>query len=266
MNEPLLRDNEFELFRELIYDTAGISLTAAKKALVNGRLSKRVKHLGLSSFAEYFALISGSDARERQIAVDLLTTNETFFFREPKHFDFLREEVLPHWRGGLRRLWSAACSSGEEAYTLAMVMADHCPTAAWEIIGTDLSTRMLDRARAAQYPMQRAENIPRSCLTAHCLRGIGRQEGTFIIERDLRERVRFAHANVKNDLSSLGYFDVILLRNIMIYFDQETKRQVVSRVLRRLKPGGYLMVGHAESLNGITDAVEPVRPSIYRKQ
>jgi chemotaxis protein methyltransferase CheR len=265
MTEPRLRDREFELFRGLLYETAGINLTPAKKALVTGRLAKRVKHFGFSSFAEYFNLITTADPRERQIAVDLLTTNETFFFRESKHFDFLRDRILPGWQSGPRRVWSAASSSGEEAYTLAMVMADHCPTDVWEIVGTDISTRVLERARAGQYPMERADNIPRHYLTRHCLRGIGNQDGTFIVCRELRARTAFLHRNLKGDLADLGFFDLVMLRNVLIYFDHDTKREIVARVLRRIKSGGYLMVGHSESLNGVSDAIELVQPSIYRK-
>lgn len=265
MDLPVLRDHEFSLFQKLIYETAGIHMTSAKKALVSGRLAKRVKHYGLSTYSEYFDLLKTAGHGELQTAVDLLTTNETFFFREPKHFDFLRDQVLPGWRTGPRRVWSAASSSGEEAYTLAMVLAEHALTEAWEIVGTDISTRVLERARAGQYPIERADNIPKTYLTKYCLKGTGRQDGTFIVCRELRARVGFVHANLQTDLGRLGSFDVIFLRNVLIYFDLETKQRVVARLVRQLKPGGYLMVGHSESLNGVTDAVRVVVPSVYRK-
>lgn len=265
MDLPVLKDNEFALFQKLIYDTAGIHMTGAKKALVSGRLAKRVKHFGLKTYTEYFDLLKGTQSGELQTAVDLLTTNETFFFREPKHFDFLRDQVLPGWRGAQRRVWSAASSSGEEAYTLAMVLAEHSPTEAWEIVGTDISTRVLERARNAQYPIERAGNIPKNYLTKYCLKGTGSQEGSFIVCKELRARASFVHANLQTDLGRLGAFDVIFLRNVLIYFDIETKQRVVARLLRQLKPGGYLMVGHSESLNGVTDAVRVVVPSVYRK-
>lgn len=265
MDMPTLNDKEFTLFQKMIYETAGINMTSAKKALVSGRLAKRIKHHGVNSYADYFKLLSTNSNGELQIAIDLLTTNETFFFREPKHFDFLREHILPAWQGGTRRIWSAASSSGEEAYTLAMVIAEHCPNNNWEIIGTDLSTRVLERARSGHYAIERADKIPRSYLTKYCLKGTGNQDGTFIISRELRQHTSFLHANLKTDLSRLGSFDVIFLRNVLIYFDLETKQQVVSGLLRQLKPGGYLMVGHSESLNGVTDAVRPVQPSVYKK-
>lgn len=266
MNIPTLKDKEFTLFQKMIYDRAGINLSNAKQALVSGRLSKRVKHYGLSSFEEYFHLITTAANGEMQTAVDLLTTNETFFFREPKHFDFLRDSVLPGWRTGPRRVWSAACSSGEEAYTLAMMIAEHAPTSSWEIVGTDISMRVLEKARAGHYPIERAEKIPRNYLTKYCLKGVGSQEGTFLLERSLRERANFVHANLQEDLRKLGTFDVIFLRNVMIYFDMETKCKVVAQILPLLKPGGFFIVSHSESLNGITDNLKLVSPSIYCKQ
>jgi chemotaxis protein methyltransferase CheR len=240
-------------------------MSDAKKALVSGRLAKRVKHYGMASYAQYFEMLSSARNGEMQTAVDLLTTNETFFFREPKHFDFLRDTVLPAWRGGPRRVWSAASSSGEEAYTLAMVLAEHAPTADWEVVGTDISTRVVEKARAGHYPISRADKIPRQYLTKYCLKGVGSQEGTFVIDRALRDRVSFRHANLKEDLGALGAFDVIFLRNVMIYFDLPTKRRVLERLIPMLKPGGYFMIGHSESLNGITDRLQVVHPSIYRK-
>jgi len=260
-----LTDAEFDLFRSMIYEAAGISLSPIKKALVAGRLSKRVRHYSLSSYGDYFNLVKSDSNGEFQIAVDMLTTNETFFFREPKHFNFLRQHVFPDWRNGPRRIWSAASSTGEEAYTLAMMLAEHSPTGSWEIVGTDISTRVLDVARSGHYPMARTKDIPKVYLKKYCLKGVGSQEGTFIIGPEIKPKVSFTHANLNNNLSQLASFDVIFLRNVMIYFDMETKKHVVSQLVRQLKPGGYFMIGHSESLNGITDAVEAVAPSIYRK-
>lgn len=265
MEVPVLQDKEFALFKKMIYDIAGINMSDAKKALVSGRLAKRIKHFGLASYGDYFNLLNDKATNELQTAVDLLTTNETFFFREPKHFDFLRDRILPAWRSGSLRIWSAASSSGEEAYTLAMVLAEHSPTNDWEIVGTDISTRVLDRARNGKYSLARAKNIPPSYLRSYCLKGTGSQEGTFLVGRELRKRVNFLHANLKENLSKLGSFDVIFLRNVLIYFDMETKQQVVARLVKHLKPGGYLMVGHSESLNGVTSDVNVVVPSIYRR-
>lgn len=265
MNTLVLTDKEFALFQKMIYDIAGINLSNAKKALVSGRLAKRVKHYDLKSYGDYFSLLSHSPQGELQTAVDLLTTNETFFFREPKHFDFLRDNILPSWRGDTLRVWSAASSTGEEAYTLSMILAEHALTNNWEIVGTDISTRVIERASRGHYPIERAQKIPREYLTKYCLKGRGSQEGTFIIDKPIRNRVKFVHANLKESQSRLGSFDVIFLRNVLIYFDMETKQHVLSQLIQRLKNGGYLLIGHSESLNGINHHLDNIAPSIYRK-
>lgn len=262
-----ISDAEFVRFKTLAKSIAGIHLSDAKKALVCGRLSRRLTHYGLSSFGDYFKLIeSGREPGELQTALDLLTTNETYFFREPKHFDFLRQRILPERKPGVPfRIWSAASSSGEEPYTLAMILADMLGEAPWEIVASDLSTRVLEKAQRGIYPLERAQNIPQHYLKAYCLKGVGAQAGNFVIDRRLRARVRFLQVNLNHELPGLGEFDVVFLRNVMIYFDLATKRQVVGRILSALKPGGWLMVGHSESLNGITEEVHAVAPSIYRK-
>ena len=263
-----LTDAEFGRFQRFIYDAAGITLSPSKKALVCGRLSKRLAAHGLASYDAYYDLLaSGQAAEEVQTAVDLLTTNETYFFREPKHFELLRAIAQKAAAGRKRsfRVWSAASSSGEECYSMAMVLADCLGTSSWEVLGTDISHRVLQRARAGHYPMERGRNIPPPYLKRFCLRGIGEQEGTLLVERSLRQRVNFAQVNLNEDLPRLGTFDVIFLRNVMIYFNAETKRQVVARVLSLLEPGGHLCIGHSESLNDISDAVVQLAPSIYRK-
>lgn len=266
MDALILKDSEFILFQKMIYETAGINMSNAKKPLVSGRLAKRVRHHGLDSYGDYFKLLSSSNDNEFQIAVDLLTTNETFFFREPRHFDFVRDRILPQWQSGPRRAWSAASSSGEEAFTLSMVLAEHSPTQNWEVMGTDISTRVVEKAQRGLYPIERSKNIPDSYLKKYCLKGTGSQEGKFLVTKELRSRVKFLHANLKNNVSKLGKFDLIFLRNVLIYFDLPTKQHVVSQIVRQLKPNGYLMVGHSESLHGVTDAVQVVQPAVYRKR
>lgn len=268
MNLNHLKDSEFQQFQSWLYSATGINLTPAKKALVAGRLAKRLKHHQLTSYGDYFSLImSDKQTAELQIAIDLLTTNETYFYREPKHFDFLRERILPQITPGkVFRVWSAACSSGEEPYTIAMVLADELTSTPWDVLGSDISTHVLAIARNGHYSMERARNIPLPVLKRYCLKGTGRQEGTMLVERELRQRVRFSQINLNANLpGDLGEFDVIFLRNVMIYFDQETKRKVVDRLIPRLKPGGYFIVSHSESLNGISDALKLISPSIYQK-
>jgi chemotaxis protein methyltransferase CheR len=265
--DVVLQEKEFTQFRDLIYRIAGISMAVSKKPLVASRLAKRIRHHGLASYGEYFNMITAANGQtELQMTVDLLTTNETHFFREPKHFDFLRQFILPVRKPGRTlRIWSAACSSGEEPYSIAMLLDEVLNNAPWEIVASDLSTRVLEKARAGLYPMERMPEIPRHYLSNYCLKGTGTKEGTLLIERKLRDRVQFIQYNLTEAPPKLAEFDVIFLRNVMIYFDQETKRQVVSRLLSKLRPGGHFLVGHSETLNGINEQVRLVQPAIYLK-
>ncbi|WP_027211390.1 CheR family methyltransferase [Burkholderia sp. WSM2232] len=260
-----ITDTEFRQFQAFILDAAGISLAPAKKALVSGRLAKRLRACQLDTYGAYFALVSSkAHGAERQIAIDLLTTNETYFFREPKHFDFLGT-VASESRATVFRTWSAACSSGEEAYSMAMVLADRLGIRPFEVIGTDISTRMLQAAQRAHYPDIRARQMPADYRKRFCLRGTGVQEGTLLVERSLRQHVHFAQANLVAPLPDLGRFDVAFLRNVMIYFDPPTKREVVQRVVSMVRPDGYLCIGHSESLHDLGIDLIPVAPSIFRK-
>lgn len=262
-----LSEREFEQFRNLIYRIAGISMSPAKKPLIVSRLAKRVQHHRLASFQDYFHLITSPQGQqELQVAVDYLTTNETHFFREPRHFDYLRQHIIPARQIGRGlRVWSAACSSGEEPYSIAMVLDDVMGSTPWEIVASDLSTRILEKARSGLYPIARLPEIPKPYLNRYCLKGVGEYDGTLLIEKFLRDRVHFMSHNLMEAAPKLEPFDVIFLRNVMIYFDQDTKRQVVSRLMPLLRPGGYFLVGHSESLNGLTNDLQLVTPATYRK-
>lgn len=262
-----ISDKEFVLFQRFIFDAAGITLSTSKKALVMSRLSKRLDLRKLHTFAEYFKVLSsGQDAQEVQVAIDLLTTNETYFFREPKHFDLLREQAeLARGRGQPFKVWSAACSTGEEPYSIAMVLAATLQNTPFEVLGSDISSRVLERARTGHYPASRTTHTPKAYLQQFCLRGTGAQEGTVLVDRPLRDRVRFMQVNLNTTLPKLGPFDFVFLRNVMIYFSADTKRQVVERVLSTIRPGGYLLIGHSETLNDLNASAVAVAPSIYRK-
>jgi chemotaxis protein methyltransferase CheR len=267
LRQAQISERDFQAIRAWIRRAAGISLSEQKKALVVGRLASRLRHYGLDSYGRYFELLQdGSRPEELQIAIDLLTTNETHFFREPKHFDFLREKILPQIPPGrLFRVWSAASSSGEEPYSIAMTLAEAINEAPWEVVASDLSSRVLARARTGHYAMARAKTIPRHLLSKYCLKGIGAQEGTFLIDSQLRSRVQFMQLNLVDTLPQLREFDVIFLRNVLIYFDAPTKREVILRMVPYLARGGYIIVGHSESLNGVSETLKSVQPSIYRK-
>jgi len=264
---PVLSDREFAQFSDLIYRIAGISMSPAKKPLIISRLTKRLQHHRLASYQDYFRLITSSQGQdELQVAVDALTTNETHFFREPKHFDFLRNHIIPARPAGRgMRIWSAACSSGEEPYSIAMVLDDLLGAEPWEIVASDISSRILENARSGLFPMARLPEIPKPYLNRYCLKGIGEQEGTILIEKFLRDRVRFMPHNLMEAPPRMDPFDVIFLRNVMIYFDQDTKREVVARLMPLLRPGGYFLIGHSENLNGLTDELQTVSPATYRK-
>lgn len=266
MEQVNLTDKEFQLIQNLMYRVAGINFSSAKKSLVSGRLAKRLRQKNLRTYGDYFRIVS-HEPSELQVAIDLLTTNETYFFREQKHFDFLDQQILSTLKGrSTLRIWSAACSSGEEVYSIAMTLAERWGTRPWEVLGSDISTNVLEKARSGHYPLSDATGIPKALLQKYCLKGVGAQEGTLLIDSALRERVRFMQINLNEPLPKLGEFDVIFLRNVMIYFDMETKRQVVRRLLPFLRPDGHFIVSHSESLNGITDNLQMVKPSIYRKQ
>ncbi len=270
--EPVpVSDEEFARFQALVHREAGIWLAPAKKALLVGRLARRLRELGIASYGAYYARVE-ADAVERVRMLDAICTNETHFFREPRHFQFLAERVYPAWRAeadaGRRarriRAWSAACSSGEEPYTLAMSLLAAFPRG-WDlqVLASDLSTKALDRASAGVWPIEKATEIPRELLEAFMLRGYGAQEGLMSAGPELRRIVRFARVNLVGEAWPGGPFDLVFCRNVLIYFDRATKARVVERLLERTDPAGYLFLGHAESLGGLTTRALAVVPTIY---
>ena len=263
-----ITDTEFERFRKLIYKKAGISMAPAKKVLVAGRLSKRLRHYGLQTFDQYYQLATDAVAYpgELQVLVDQLTTNETYFFREPGHFELLQQALNAAPSDSPCRIWSAACSSGEEVYTLAMVLAETLGQKPWDILGSDISSRMLESCRRGVYPMSRKGPMKEHYLHHYCLKGVRSQEGQFLVSRSLRERCAFRQINLMEPIPEIGRFDFIFLRNVMIYFDACGKQKVVSQLLRHLKPGGLLFVSHSETLHGMTSQLVMVQPSVYRKR
>ena len=264
-----LSEREYIAIRDLLLKHAGIALGAHKKTLVTGRLYKRLQMLGLRSYSEYIARINGGHfPDELQIAINLLTTNETYFFRESKHFAMLEEWYQAAPQDEVFRVWSAACSTGEEVYTIAITLQEanrRRRGAPWEVRGSDISTRVLDVARAGMYGMERIDSIPEDVLKRYFLYGTGPYDGKILVERELREKAEFAQINLVQPLPELVPFDVIFLRNVMIYFENDVKRKVVRQLLAQLKPEGVLLVGLAESLNGLLDGLVNVGPGAYRR-
>lgn len=262
---PHLSDATFEGFRRLLFSSAGIDLAESKKPLVSGRLLKRLRALGLDGFDDYLK-VALRDASEAQQAVDLLTTNETHFFREPAHFAALRDLMIPSLpKDRPPRLWSAASSTGQEAYSIAMVLKRYLAGRNWEVFGSDISSRVIEVATKGLYPMSQAHEIPVDYLREFCLKGTGSQEGTFAIQRELREKVTFANVNLSAPLPTIGRFDVIFLRNVLIYFSGDTRKALVRRVVECLQPGGWFVVGHSESISDLELPLRTVQPSVYRK-
>jgi chemotaxis protein methyltransferase CheR len=269
-------EREFALFQALVEEEAGIHLGPSKQALLVGRLSRRVRALGLTSFGAYYRFVTtrGHEA-ERVRMLDCLCTNETHFFREPEHFEFLRQRVLPEWtrraeRGlmGRRvRVWSAGCSTGEEPYSLAMVLLSHFPPGSgWEVevLATDLSTWALERAKQGLWRLEKAADIPPPLLRAFMLKGVRSQEGWMKAGPEVREVLRFARVNLSDERSwPAGPFEFIFCRNVLIYFGAPARARALNALLRRLPPMGHLFLGHAESLTGSTEFARCVAPNIY---
>lgn len=262
-----ITDPEFDRLRRFFHAASGIRLADSKKVLVCGRLAKRLRALGLASYRAYLDFIEQPAGRaERQLAVDLLTTNETHFFREPRHFELLRDELARRSGRGPVRVWSAACSTGEEPYSLAMTLAEVLGDRPWSVFASDLSTRVLDDAKTAIYGAQRAAEVPRALADKYLLEGIDEYAGQWRIDGALRQRVSFQQINLMQPLPALEPFDYVFLRNVLIYFDNAAKQRIVEAIAKTIRPGGLLFIGHSETLSGITGVLESVVPTVYRQR
>jgi chemotaxis protein methyltransferase CheR len=265
-----LSDTTFRKISEIMYDSVGLSFNDSKKSLISSRLATRVQRIGLHSFEEYLAILADPlQAAEFQMAVDLLTTNETYFFREPKHYELLEQELVARKSRAPLSVWSAASSFGDEAYSTAMLLSDMQQKGQigpdWSILGTDISHRVLLSAKEAVFPEDRLRNVPPEQMRRYCLRGDGPAEGQVMMQEKLTRRVQFGQLNLAKDFSGLGPFDVVFLRNVLIYFDPPTKIEVVDRVLRALKPGGLFFMGTAEGRVNCKTPIKVITPGAYRK-
>ncbi len=273
METQALTPAQFADFQAVITGTLGIKMPATKQVMLQSRLHRRLRELGLETFAEYHDRFFGDperQAEELEHVLNLATTNKTDFFREPDHFEVLAKQVLPGWLrapGGPEfAVWCAGCATGEEAYTLAMVLEEQRRTFefAYRIRATDVSTRVLETARRAIYPEDRAAPIPADLRRRHLLRSRDRAERLVRIVPELRARVRFGHLNFLSPDYGMGeLFDVVFFRNVMIYFDRETQREVVGRICRQLRVGGRLFIAHAETLQGMDLPLRMLGPAEY---
>jgi len=268
-----LADADYEFLRRLVYEHSRIHLGPDKRALVSGRVAKRLRALNISSYHEYCQwLKTQADAEELTDLVDVISTNHTHFFREEKHFDWLRTALLPQWRRGhdeheTFRAWSAASSTGEEPYTLAIVLAEWFGLDGnWTIDATDISTRVLARAEQAIYDGEKTAPIPPELLRRYFQRGVGQWDGCFRVREQLRRHVRFQHLNLLQPRYPFAQrCQLIFCRNVMIYFDRPTQETLIGKLTEQLEPGGHLLVGHSESLSGIRHSLRQLQPAIYLK-
>jgi chemotaxis protein methyltransferase CheR len=264
-----IRPKEFERIRRMAYDFCGLDLNG-KEVLVSARLGKKMRLLNLSSFTKYCDQVeSDTSGKLFTEMIDALTTNHTSFFRESRHFEFLRDVILPGLSDkSVLNIWSAACSTGEEPYSIAFALIDALGESAFTrvaITATDISTRVLEKAKSALYPIAAVNSLSpelrRNCL----MKGTGTYAGQCLVKPAIKSLVAFRQLNLLKDCSSVGPFEVIFCRNVMIYFDQPTQQTVVDNLVSRLVPGGYLFIGHAESLNGIRHSLEFVCSATFRK-
>ncbi len=265
-----LDDADFECLRKLVYEQTGISMDNSKRQLIASRIGRRLRPLNLSSFSEYCELVSAPGAPELETFINAVTTNLTYFFREPSHFEHLTTVMVPKWqRANDRtplRIWSAGCSSGEEPYSVAISLADSLGDAReWQILATDIDSSVLDLARAGIYPTERASRVPGQTLARWFQKGVGRNAGKIRVREQLRRRITFNRLNLMQDWPMRRSFDAVFCRNVVIYFNKSTQATLFDRLADRLVSGGVLYVGHSETLFKVSDRFRLIGQTTYEK-
>jgi len=257
---PVLSDKTYERLREYVYDRAGIRLSVSKRCIVESRLLRRIRENNLADFEEYLQFLSASGEKELKVLYNIVTTNETYFFREPQQFNVLVKDILPKVFERKRtrdiRIWSAACSSGEEPYTTAAILKETVPPVRAEIIGSDISEAVLEAARRGVYSSYSVRNVPQNYLKKYFKAG----ENAYELDESIKKMVRFLHINLIDEKSvrAIRNVDVIFCRNVLIYFDDKSKRKAVSMLYDALAPNGFLVIGTSESLYNVTRAFQPI--------
>ena len=267
---PVLSPAEFEKISQLAYQHFGLDLSHGKQGLVAARLGKKLRELGMATFQEYYDYVKADRTGAAMTTmVDFLTTNHTSFFREPRHFEFLAKTIYPDLRSRSQiNIWSAACSSGEEPYTIAMTLLEafHNEAAAKvKIKATDISTRVLEKAKRGVYASERFQGVPVDLMQRYLLKGQNASADQYRFKNEVRAMIEFGHLNLMEKLPEGYRCSVIFCRNIMIYFDKPTQQSLVQRLSEHLEEGGYLFIGHSESLNAISHGLDYVSPATYRK-
>ncbi len=272
-SEFVLSDAAFNRIRELVRAHTGITLTEAKRQMVYGRLVRRLRARKMSGFTEYVALLERADPIELQEFTNAITTNLTSFFREPHHFEYLAEQVLPDiaartQASGRLRIWSCACSTGEEPYSIAMVLREQQRVLRGKdikILATDLDSSVLATGAAGVYPVERLRGVSKSRAAEFFNAGTGAQPGTVKVAGALRQLITFKQLNLMDEWPMRGQFEVIFCRNVVIYFDADTKRALFARMAQLQPPGSILFLGHSESLYRVSDQYELIGRTIYRR-
>jgi chemotaxis protein methyltransferase CheR len=261
-----LAPGESQAIRQLAYRTFGLDLKSGKEELVSARLRRLVCNGGFRTFDAYYrSILADTTGAGLAAMIDALATNHTSFFREPDHFEFLRQKVLPRLAGReMVDLWSAACSTGEEVWTLAMVLQEAHAARKIRITASDISQKALAFAERGMYPLERCQGVPAAWLSRYFV-AEGRPPKSWQVSPELRGLAAFRRLNLVQSYSWGRHFPVIFCRNVMIYFDQPTQERVVQQLSACLEPGGYLFVGHAESLNRVSHSLEYVQPAVYRR-
>ncbi len=273
---PALSGKDFTRLSSFIYEHCGIKMPPAKKTMLEARLQKRLRALSMPSFSDYCDYLFSQEGLQNELImmVDLVTTNKTDFFREPDHFAYLVNAVIPEWQkktGGRRPLnvWSAGCSTGEEPYTLAMVLSEVAATLdgfSYQIMATDISTRVLEKARKAVYDEDRIDPVPMQMRRKYLLRSKDRANPLVRIAPELRAKVRFNRLNfMDSDFGFREQLDIIFCRNVIIYFDRKTQERLLNKFHGHLRAGGWIFMGHSETLNGLDVPLVQVHPTVYRK-
>lgn len=263
-----ISDKDFKKFSELVYDKTGINLSEAKKQLLQSRVNKILRKKNIATYSEYYDLVS-KDQEELIHFIDAISTNVTSFFREEKHFQFMADVWAREFLQDPKdvSIWSAACSSGEEPYSIAIQLFELFNKSKTElsILASDISTRIIAQAQKAVYSIDKLKNTDLEIVKRYFLKGKNKAEGYVRVKDDIKRIVQFNRINLIENYNMKKEFDIIFCRNVMIYFDNPTRQKIVNRLYHNLKNNGYLFIGHSESLNGIQHSFRFVSPAIYRK-
>jgi chemotaxis protein methyltransferase CheR len=271
-----MTNSDFSRLSSFIYGELGIKMPVEKKVMLQSRLQKRLSELMMGSFSEYIEYVFSKDGERSELykMIDIVTTNKTDFFREPTHFNFLTDSILKNidFHGSKRKMlkiWSAGCSSGEEAYTIAITLNEFQkanPSLDYSILATDISVRILQKASAAIYSEDRIKDIPLDIKKKYFLKSKDPLDKTVLVIKDLRSKVHFQRLNFMDNVYSVDRdFDIIFCRNVLIYFDRETQQNVINKLTEKLKPGGIFFLGHSESITNMSVPLKQIKPTIFQK-